>query len=210
MSKFDKQILAIKTDIINDILDSALQHGGFVPFTAEDSYDDIVNQATTGRRGDLEEDPTFKQIIPYLVLQDPQKNILYYIRATGSGEQRLHRKLSLGVGGHVEAEDIADIEETVLHALKREVHEEFGDTMKISEPNALGLIYREDSPVDQVHIGVLFLAQITAGEITPDPEEIAEARLVDYEEFGQMMSSKEYDPETWTKIAWEHLQHYKI
>ncbi|MCA9378838.1 NUDIX domain-containing protein [Candidatus Dojkabacteria bacterium] len=206
MSKFDNQILAVKASKIARTLDSALLGKGFAKFGSTGKYDEIVEQATTGRRGDLEENPEFKQIIPYLVLQDDQGRILYYTRAVGTGEQRLHHKLSIGVGGHVEIEDIDDAEETIMHALKREVREEIGEGIEISEPEALGIIYRDDTPVDQVHIGVLFLAQITSGNIDPDPEAIAEAKLVSPEEFGAMMTSGNYDPETWTKIAWEYLQ----
>jgi predicted NUDIX family phosphoesterase len=55
-------------------------------------------------RPQVELDPAFKQIIPYLVLRDRERYFL--MRRTRAGaDQRLHDRWSIGVGGHLNPED---------------------------------------------------------------------------------------------------------
>ena len=55
-------------------------------------------------RSRAEEDPTFKQIIPYAVFTSGEK-ILHYVRGAKSGEKRLVSKGSIGIGGHINDND---------------------------------------------------------------------------------------------------------
>ena len=55
-------------------------------------------------RAKAETDPSFKQIIPYVVITDG-KNILHYVRGKKAGEQRLVAKGSVGIGGHINRAD---------------------------------------------------------------------------------------------------------
>ena len=55
-------------------------------------------------RSEVEEDPGFKQIIPYVVFRSGD-GVFCYTRGKSQGEARLHRLRSLGVGGHVSEED---------------------------------------------------------------------------------------------------------
>ena len=55
-------------------------------------------------RSRAEEDPAFKQIIPYAVFTSGEK-ILHYVRGAKSGEKRLVSKGSIGVGGHINDHD---------------------------------------------------------------------------------------------------------
>ena len=54
-----------------------------------------------------EEDESFRQIIPYVVLRSPGR-IFSYARTARAGERRLHGLRSVGVGGHVNPEDLPD------------------------------------------------------------------------------------------------------
>lgn len=59
-------------------------------------------------RSSVEEDPNFKQLIPYAILQaivGGQKQLFQYTRGKGQGEKRLHAKRSIGIGGHISRED---------------------------------------------------------------------------------------------------------
>src|SRR5437763_16940392 len=51
------------------------------------------------RRPLAEEDPSHKQIIPYVLLVHGDK-VFYYVRGKRAGEQRLVAKGSIGIGGH--------------------------------------------------------------------------------------------------------------
>jgi predicted NUDIX family phosphoesterase len=50
-------------------------------------------------RSEVEEDPGYKQIIPYVVFRCDAA-VFCYPRGKSQGEARLHRLRSLGVGGH--------------------------------------------------------------------------------------------------------------
>jgi predicted NUDIX family phosphoesterase len=60
-------------------------------------------------RSEMEEDPSFKQLIPYVIFrhQDDQGGIhlFQYTRGKGQGESRLHSKKSIGIGGHISSVD---------------------------------------------------------------------------------------------------------
>ena len=50
----------------------------------------------------MEEDPSFKQLIGYVLLKDINTGeVLVYKRLVGGGEARLHGKASVGIGGHM-------------------------------------------------------------------------------------------------------------
>ena len=69
-------------------------------------------------RDAMESDPSFKQVIPYLVLRDGERYFL--MRRTRAGaDARLHDRWSIGVGGHLNPGD-GDL----LGGLRREWHEE--------------------------------------------------------------------------------------
>src|SRR3990170_7918952 len=56
------------------------------------------------RRGEVESDPSWKQIIPYLVLRDGER--LFLMRRTrAGGDERLHELYTIGIGGHVHPAD---------------------------------------------------------------------------------------------------------
>jgi len=48
----------------------------------------------------MERDPTFKQVIPYVVLRDEERYFLMQ-RTSAGGDARLHGRYSIGVGGHL-------------------------------------------------------------------------------------------------------------
>src|SRR4051794_41901099 len=52
----------------------------------------------------MEQDPTWKQVIPYPVLRDGDRWFLMR-RTRSGGDARLHDRYSIGVGGHVNPED---------------------------------------------------------------------------------------------------------
>ncbi len=69
-------------------------------------------------RAAAEQDPTHKQVIPYLVLRDGERWFLMR-RTRAGGDARLHDRWSIGVGGHLNPGD-GDVE----GGLRREWAEE--------------------------------------------------------------------------------------
>jgi len=106
-------------------------------------------------RDEVETDPSWKQIIPYLVLRNGAQ--LFLMRRTrAGGDERLHERYSIGIGGHVNPPD-----GDPLGGLAREWREEIeADFEPQFEP--VGVLNDDDNPVGAVHLGLVFAAQ-TAG-----------------------------------------------
>src|SRR5512140_2810147 len=99
------------------------------------------------RRGDAEEDPTHKQVIPYLVLRDGERWFLMR-RTKGGGDARLHDLWSIGVGGHLNPGD-GDVE----GGLRREWAEELVAGF-VPEFVPVGLLNDDTTAVGAVHLGI--------------------------------------------------------
>lgn len=59
-------------------------------------------------RGPLETNFSYKQPIPYGIVVNNENKIFVYKRGgagSNAGESRLHDKIAIGVGGHIERED---------------------------------------------------------------------------------------------------------
>lgn len=117
-------------------------------------------------RKDAELDPTYKQIIPYLIFEH---NNHYFVmeRSAQASEQRLKSKLTLGIGGHIRQEDITGA--TLFDWARREFHEEVDYAGSFSiEP--LGIINDDSNAVGQVHVGFALLLKGDSDAITVKSE----------------------------------------
>lgn len=111
------------------------------------------------RRGNAEEDTNYKQPIPYCVIR--KGDLLYaYERLKGGGETRLHSKLSLGAGGHMNLTQHQDFEEIMHDNLLRELEEELDIKSFTRKFTTVGLINDDENEVGRVHIGVLVILDL--------------------------------------------------
>src|SRR6266436_1214647 len=74
-------------------------------------------------RSEMETDPSFKQIIPYVVLNHGGQ-VFHYTRGKRATESRLQALRSIGVGGHISADDSNLFDSPYREAMFREVAEE--------------------------------------------------------------------------------------
>ena len=75
------------------------------------------------RRGDVENDPFFQQIIPYIVFNFKDKYFIYkYLES--AGEKRLVGSYQLGVGGHINPVDVNGDQDILEVGMMREWSEE--------------------------------------------------------------------------------------
>ncbi|MEK9199167.1 hypothetical protein ACH0B5_15845 [Ureibacillus sp. 179-F W5.1 NHS] len=127
----------------------------------EEIVSNINATYTTMRRGDAEEDESFKQPIPYAVIKRGNE-IFVYERLQGAGETRLHNKLSIGVGGHMNAlEELETFEEVLMENLNRELEEELiMTTNEQPELKVIGLINDDEDEVGRVHLCVLVVIEV--------------------------------------------------
>jgi predicted NUDIX family phosphoesterase len=151
------------------------------------------------RRGDAEENPQYKQPIPYCVLKRGNQ-IFSYKRLTGGGESRLHNQISLGVGGHLEGTDGDDFFETLSSGLQRELEEELFMNKDKLTLNTVGLINDDQNPVGMVHLGMLVIGEL------PEDEEVnvreTDQLLGEWIKVEDLKKPEIYDDlETWSQFV---------
>lgn len=173
MSKMDEMIIVAPR--VELFAGEANAFHGFLPLEdprLEEVLGGLCASPRGARRGDVEEDPSLKQPIPYVVLvrdgAHGAREVFAYTRLTGGGEARLHGKVSVGVGGHMNRGFTRDTLETVVwEEAARELAEElrfedddYGTEIEPPAVRFVGLINDDTGPVQQVHLGLLALAEV--------------------------------------------------
>jgi predicted NUDIX family phosphoesterase len=117
-------------------------------------------------RGEMEHDPSFKQLIPYVVFRHVDSSgavtVFQYTRGGGQGEARLHAKRSVGVGGHISVVDHVQ-DGSHLDVYREGLLRELAEEVIIDSPyreQCVGLINDDETPVGQVHLGVVHLCDV--------------------------------------------------
>ncbi|MEX1118172.1 MAG: hypothetical protein WEB60_05190 [Terrimicrobiaceae bacterium] len=156
-------------------------------------------------RSQAEEDPSFKQLIPYAVFVHDGK-ILHYVRGGSSGEKRLVAKGSVGIGGHVNDTDVGGSSvdaDTYHNAVRREIAEELVIGGAWSE-RIVALINDDSTEVGSVHLGVVHLVTLETGDVAAGEKAIAGLQFLSPEE----LKARSESLETWSQIiiaAWDDL-----
>lgn len=142
-----------------------------------------------------EQDPSYRQIIPYALVK--YQNSYFLMRRTrGGGEARLHDLYTLGVGGHINPGD--EIGSPLLDGLRRELWEEVGIEHYLAEP--VGFIVMRDSPVSMVHAGVVFVVEPLEEPRVMEVEKL-EGRLASLEEIRAIQDKLE----GWSQVVLDWL-----
>ncbi len=103
-------------------------------------------------RAEVETDPSFKQLIPYVVLRCGDL-VFHYTRGQRGTESRLRALRSVGVGGHISQQDSTLFGDPYRDGMLREVAEEIYLESKYTE-RCVGLINDDANAVGQVHLGI--------------------------------------------------------
>lgn len=193
MNKNDEQILVIPR---NDLLPQPLH--GFTYITDLPHVMTVMDKIEVKRRGDMEEDPTYKQLISYVITVDENDNILIYTRLKGGGETRLHGQSSIGVGGHMNPIDGKIATELLEENTLREIKEELGLTPTKLE--LIGYVNDDTNPVGQVHFGMVYVADVKRSEIHITETDTLEIDFVDMDHLPENM-------ETWSALIAEVIKH---
>jgi predicted NUDIX family phosphoesterase len=161
----------------------------------------IVQNGLFLRRSEVEEDPSFKQIIPYAIISN-KKSYYLFRRTSGQTEKRLHNKFSLGVGGHMNPDDFMESKEQYLvDELKRELFEEVRllNGCLIEDIEFIGFINDDTIPVGRVHIGLLYNIHVSNKEVYINETDKMTAEWIDRSKLAEFYDGME----TWTKIAYD-------
>jgi predicted NUDIX family phosphoesterase len=130
-------------------------------------------------RGEMEENPGFKQLIPYSIFRHRdaagREQLFQYTRGKGMGESRLHSKRSVGIGGHISVEDRVSHDAVPYEeGMRRELDEEITIDTPFTQ-HCVGLINDDETPVGQVHLGVVHLFDVAKPAVRPREADLLDA-----------------------------------
>jgi predicted NUDIX family phosphoesterase len=209
----EERILVVPTSLFHDL-------GYFQGFSREtDRYwprlvegDHVEYRA----RGEMEADPSFKQLIPYCLFRwtdaSGTPNLFEYQRGSGQGEARLHSKHSVGVGGHISSIDssavlslpernhLADRDDHTGHVYREGMRRELEEEVIIETPykeTVVGLINDDETPVGQVHLGMVHLCDVAQPNVRPREADILAARFTPVADILTRLDQFE----SWSEIA---------
>lgn len=154
-------------------------------------------------RGEAEEDPSFKQIIPYALFHYKGR-YLHYTRGKSGGESRLHAQGSVGVGGHINPiDERADPlgKATYLAGVEREIDEELN--IKGAHQNRIvGLLNDDSNDVGKVHLGVVHIFDLESDDVTSAEDALANLAFQSSEDLtGRLRDTLE----TWSRFCVDEL-----
>ncbi|HEY1192252.1 MAG TPA: phosphoesterase [Gemmata sp.] len=130
---------------------------------ADDAYRGAILDAAGFRfrpRYEVETDPAFKQLIPYIVLRCGGL-VFHYRRGAAGTEKRLEARRSIGIGGHISEADAAGGGDPYRTGMLRELTEEVELGCGYRE-RCLGFINDDRTPVGAVHLGVVHVFELDA------------------------------------------------
>jgi len=152
-------------------------------------------------RAQVEKNPAYKQIIPYVIMNCEGK-YLSYVRGKRAGETRLVAKRSIGIGGHINpADDMplfnTNFYETYLAAVKREVAEEVSVETPLSGDRIVALLNDDSTEVGQVHLGIVHLWTLDKPKVMRREQMITQMGFMTAGELEKVRDSLE----TWSALC---------
>jgi predicted NUDIX family phosphoesterase len=153
-------------------------------------------------RPEAENDPAYKQIIPYALIAF-EKTVLHYVRGKKAGEQRLVAKGSIGIGGHMNETDeslFAMDEQAYRAGVEREVNEE----IKIDSPfedRIVALLNDDSTEVGRVHLGIVHIFKLKEPKVQKREAMITGLTFLTKED----VLARRESLESWSQICVEAL-----
>jgi predicted NUDIX family phosphoesterase len=154
------------------------------------------------QRAQAEQDPTHKQIIPYVLLAFGDK-VLYYVRGKKAGEQRLVAKGSIGIGGHMNEgdESLFVLDEAAYRAgVEREVNEEIKIDTRF-EDRIVALLNDDTTEVGRVHLGIVHLFKLAEPKVEKREAMITSLAFLSKDE----LLSRRDSLESWSQLCLDSL-----
>jgi len=188
---------------------------GFMPLSS--NYTPLFAESNQSfqPRDAVEEDSSFKQLIPYIIVERGQR-LMNYWRGGGQGEKRLHGKRSIGIGGHINPRDLAYsqlgrlaernefMSDMYIRGMLRELTEElqFKPQPPVWTMRTVGLVHEDQTPVGQVHLGVVHVLHLGAAtDCQSNEDDIVE---LDWRTKDLLVAAMD-DFELWSRICLEHV-----
>jgi predicted NUDIX family phosphoesterase len=154
-------------------------------------------------RAAAEDDPTHKQLIPYCIFRCGDQ-ILHYTRGKAGGESRLHAKISVGVGGHINPIDTGH-GRTGPDAYHAAVARELDEELTLATPakqQIIALLNDEANPVGQVHLGIVHLIDLETTAVTSREDALTDLAFAPLAALNGELFER---LETWSQHCIRHL-----
>jgi predicted NUDIX family phosphoesterase len=155
--------------------------------------DVIASQHFFVPRAEAEVQPKWRQIIPYVVITH-RDDIFTLRRLRKQTEARLHDKVSIGIGGHINPRH------DVLAGLRKELDEE----VTIDDAYDLefaGILNDESTEVSRVHLGAVYVLRASSANVRVRETEKMTGSFVSRSELAAMREAME----TWSQIVFAAL-----
>ncbi len=143
----------------------------------------------------MERDPSFKQIIPYLVLRDGPRYFLMQ-RTNAGGDVRLHGRYSIGVGGHLNPGDGG-----LLGGLNREWSEELVADF-VPDFQLVALLNDDTTAVGAVHLGAVYAADAAGRPVAIHETDKLTGAFAEREEVAAVKERLE----TWSALVFDFFE----
>jgi len=151
-------------------------------------------------RDDVESDPNYKQIIPYVILR--YKNSLFsYRRGKLLQENRLFGQYSIGIGGHITIKDTNWFSETYQEGMERELKEEVHIDSPYSEVIA-GVLNDDRNDVGKVHFGLVYIFNLDRPKVKSKEKSINEAQFLPLSKIKKNLEKYE----NWSQICFQQIE----
>lgn len=201
--KLDRQVLVQEATTVQR---HRKNPAGF-EFIAKQQAQELLEEVQRGffqSRYDCEFDELILQVIPYVVLCGPERQVFSYVRASNIkdyGDRRLFGKHSIGLGGHIRKLDGPQYAETCIEreVLQEEVEIHGG----CSQPKLVGTMMAYDKPVDRVHFGLIYIIH-TGGSVQLKESSLVSGTMVSLEDL-VTDPDKDQKFETWSRILIPYL-----
>ncbi|HYI13376.1 MAG TPA: NUDIX domain-containing protein [Thermoanaerobaculia bacterium] len=175
-----------------EALDRFLVERGLVQAQTDEVLDIIIDRHFFIDRPTAETSPQYKQIIPYVLIRHADSWYLLQ-RTQKQTEARLHHKLSLGIGGHINP-DTPDLFDGLQKELEEEV-EVTGDY----DIAFVGILNDDTTEVGRVHLGAVYILDAHEPNVQVRETEKMSGRWVAREELAQHREAME----TWSQIVFD-------
>lgn len=137
--------------------------------------------------------PEFRQIIPYVVIRSGSD---YFVlkRTTKQTESRLHHKVSLGIGGHVNPGH------SLLEGLQKELDEEVQIGVDYAM-DFIGMINDDSTDVGRVHLGAAYVLEAGSRDVAVKETDKMSS------EWMPRAALRDVRPamESWSQIVYDHF-----
>jgi predicted NUDIX family phosphoesterase len=185
-----EQVMVVERDTIAEFL----VESGLLRDHCDEMFERIQELHFFIDRQTAETSPQYKQIIPYVLIRHDDS---YYLlqRTQKQTEARLHHKLSLGIGGHINPDT-----PNIFDGLQKELEEEV-EVVGDYDLTFVGILNDDTTEVGRVHLGAVYILDSATGEVTVRETEKMTGR---WASVAELVASREA-MESWSQIVFDAL-----